>query len=164
MSTIDELLWHNDRYAHGFQARELPAPPSLRLAILTCMDARLDVHRALGLKEGDAHVIRNAGGLLTDDAVRSLAISQRLLGTEEIMVIRHTNCGMLGLDDEQLTVEIERDAGTRPPWRPGGFDDLQAGLREALDALRRCPFIPRREAIRGFIYDVRSGRLNELDG
>jgi carbonic anhydrase len=162
MSEIERLLANNERYARSFGAGDLAAPPRLRLAILTCMDARIDIHRALGLAEGDAHVIRNAGGLVSDDAIRSLVISQRLLGTEEIAVIRHTACGMLGLDDGRLVEEIERDAGVRPTWAPGGFADLEEGLRAALSVLRGCSLIPRRQSIRGFVYEVHSGRLREL--
>jgi carbonic anhydrase len=163
MSALDRVLAANERYSARFAAGQLPAAPRLKLAVLTCMDARLDVNRALGLAEGDAHVIRNAGGLTTDDAIRSLTISQRVLETREIALVRHTRCGMLGLDGERFVAEIEQDAGSRPAWNPGGFADLEEDLRSALQELRTCPFLPRRDAIRAFVYEVESGRLRAVE-
>ncbi len=162
MAKIDQLLANNARYAASFDRGGLEAAPRLRLAVLSCMDARLDLHRALGLAEGDAHVIRNAGGIVTDDAIRSLAISQRLLGTEEIAVIHHTRCGMLGLDDERFAATLEQESGARPPWAAGGFADLEEDLRACVERIRRSPFIARRDCVRGFIYDVDTGEIREV--
>ena len=162
MSVIDELLGNNAEYASGFAAAGAPARPARRVAVLTCMDARLDPARALGLREGDAHVIRNAGGVVTDDAVRSLAISQHLLGTEEIVVIQHTDCGMQKVTDDELAARLERHAGEAPPFGTYAFSDLERNLRESISALKDNPFLLRTDAVRGFVYDVDSGRLTEV--
>jgi carbonic anhydrase len=162
MTQTDELLRNNGRYADAFGKGKLPAPPARRVAVLACMDARLDPARILGLEEGDAHVIRNAGGVVTDDAVRSLAVSQHLLGTEEVMLIHHTRCGMLGLSDEEFASRLEREAGERPPWRALGFADLEQSVRDSIGRLERSPFLPHRDRIRGFVYDVESGMLHEV--
>ena len=140
----------------------LPRAPARKLAIVACMDARLDPYSVMGLTEGDAHVIRNAGGVVTDDAIRSLAISQRLLGTEEIVLIQHTDCGMQGLDEREFTGTLAEEAGFEPPWDVGGFDDLEANLRASIDRIKASPFIPRREHVRGLIYDVATRRTREV--
>jgi carbonic anhydrase len=140
----------------------LPRAPARKLAILACMDARLDPRSVLGLAEGDAHVIRNAGGVVTDDAIRSLAISQRLLGTEEIVLIQHTDCGMLGLDEGELRGEIAAETGFEPPWDVGAFDDLEDGMRESIARIQASPFLPRRDRVRGLIYDVATRRVREV--
>jgi carbonic anhydrase len=140
----------------------LPRLPARKLAILACMDARLDPQAVLGLQEGDAHVIRNAGGVVTDDAIRSLAISQRLLGTEEIVLIQHTDCGMLGLDEDGVRREIEAETGFEPPWDVGAFDDLEGSVRESIARVQASPFLPRRDRVRGLIYDVATRRLREV--
>lgn len=163
MTETEQLLADNRRYAEGFDAAGLAAQPARRLAVLTCMDARLDPARALGLEPGDAHVIRNAGGVVTDDAIRSLAISQRLLGTDAIAVIHHTRCGMAGLDDDEFAAELERDTGERPVWRACGFDDLDEDVRDSIRAIESSPFVPNRGDVRGFVYDVDSGMLREVE-
>ena len=163
MSVTDELLANADRYAQQFDKGELPLPPAKKVAVVACMDARLDPQKVLGLGEGDAHVIRNAGGVVTDDEVRSLAISQTLLGTEEIMLIHHTDCGMLTFTDEQFSDQLEADAGAKPEWSANCFDDLEGDVRESIARIRSSPFIPNKDSIRGFVYDVKSGRLNEIE-
>jgi carbonic anhydrase len=162
VSTTDDLLAANARYAQGLHHGGLPAPPARRAAIVTCMDARMDVYAILGLAPGDCHVIRNAGGVVTDDAIRSLTISQRLLGTEEIVVIHHTGCGMLGVDDDAFRASIESDTGIRPPWSAEAFTDLDAEARQSLARLRRSPFLPHGDRARAFVYDVETGRLREV--
>ena len=162
MSVTDQLLQNNARYAASFSKGDLPLPPALRLAVVGCMDARLDMHRILGLDEGDAHVIRNAGGVVTDDAIRSLAISQRLLGTEEIILIHHTGCGMLTFRDDEVKAQIEADTGVRPPFALEAFADLEQDVRQSMARIDRSPFIPRKDQVRGFVYDVETGRLNEV--
>lgn len=161
MSVTDELLANNATYADSFTG-PLPLPPAKHVAVVACMDARLNVYGALGLTEGDAHVIRNAGGVLTDDAIRSLAISQRLLGTEEIILIHHTDCGMLTFTDDDFKQSIESDTGIRPPWAAEAFSDLDADVRQSLARIEQSPFIPRKESVRGFVLDVATGRLNEV--
>ena len=163
MSVTDELLASADRYAQQFDKGELPLPPAKKVAVVACMDARLDPQKVLGLGEGDAHVIRNAGGVVTDDEVRSLAISQTLLGTEEIMLIHHTDCGMLTFTDEQFSDQLEADTGAKPEWSANCFDDLEGDVRESIARIRSSPFIPNKDSIRGFVYDVKSGRLNEIE-
>jgi carbonic anhydrase len=143
-------------------ASPLPAPPALRLAILTCMDARIDPLGLLGLEPGEAHVVRNAGGIADDGAVRSLAISQRKLGTREVLVAQHTGCGMIGLDDEDFAREIERDAGRRPRWAAGGFPDLDESVRDAVRALRADGALPHRDRVRGAVIDLRAGGMREV--
>ena len=137
-------------------------PPGRKLAVLACMDARLVISEMLGLKEGDAHVIRNAGGVVTDDAVRSLAISQRLLGTEEIILIHHTGCGMLTFTDDEFKRSIEEDTGIRPEWAAEAFPDLDADVRQSIARIQASPFIPRKGSVRGFVYEVETGRLREV--
>ena len=161
MSVTDELLTNNARYAATFTG-PLPLPPSRGVAVLACMDARLDVYRALGLNEGEAHVIRNAGGVVTDDEIRSLAISQRLLGTTEIVLIHHTDCGMLTFTDEDFRTSIEQDTGVRPDWHSEAFPDLEADVRTCLKKILDSPFIPDKHCVRGFVFDVGTGRLTEV--
>ncbi|MGI8506357.1 MAG: beta-class carbonic anhydrase [Solirubrobacteraceae bacterium] len=162
MSQTDQLLANNERYAESFSEAELPAPPARKVAVVACMDARLNVYGSLGLTEGDAHVIRNAGGVVTDDAIRSLAISQRLLGTEEIVLIHHTGCGMLTFTDDEFSAAIEQDTGIRPEWAAEAFSDLDGDLRQSIARIKASPFVPRKDSIRGFVYEVQSGRLREV--
>jgi carbonic anhydrase len=162
VSATDELLANNRDYAASFDKGDLPAPPARRLAVVACMDARLNVYSVLGLQEGDAHVIRNAGGVVTDDAIRSLAISQRLLGTEEIILIHHTGCGMLTFSDDEFRASIEQDTGIRPEWAAEAFGDLDGDVRQSINRLRASPFIPHKESVRGFVYEVETGRLREV--
>jgi len=162
MSVTDELLRNNERYAKSFDKGGLPLPPAKPVAVVACMDARLDVHELLGLNEGEAHVIRNAGGAVTDDAIRSLVISQRLLGTREIILIHHTDCGMLTFTDEAVKKQIQADAGIRPPFALEAFSDLEEDVRQSIGRIKASPFIPRKESVRGFIYDVKTGRLREV--
>lgn len=164
MSDIAELLANNASYADGHNGG-LPAPPARRVAVVTCMDARIDVYAALGLQPGEAHVIRNAGGVVTDDVLRSLAISQRKLGTRDVMVVHHTKCGMLGLDDAGFVAELTEAAGTPPAWQPGGIDDLEADVRESVARLTASPYLTGSGdggEVRGFLFDVDSGRLSEI--
>ena len=162
MFLIDELLLNNARYAENFAKGELPAPPARKLAVVACMDARLDPHRILGLEEGDAHVIRNAGGVVSDDVVRSLVISQRLLGTREIVLIQHTDCGMLTFRDDDVKDTIEADTGLRPAFALEAFRDLEGNVRQSMARIRVNPFIPHKDQLRGFIYDCATGRLDEV--
>ena len=162
MSVTDELLQNNERYAAEFSRGALPLGPAKRLAVVACMDARLNVHKILGLDEGDAHVIRNAGGVVTDDEIRSLAISQRLLGTEEIMLIHHTDCGMLTFGDEEFRAGIQDETGIKPAWSSEAFSDLETDVRQSIARIDASPFIPNKDSVRGFIYDVQTGRLSEV--
>ena len=162
MSVTDELVQNNDSYAGSFKKGDLPLPPAKHIAVLACMDARLDVHKILGLQEGDAHVIRNAGGVATDDAIRSLVISQRLLGTKEIVLIHHTDCGMLTFTDDQVKGQIESEVGIRPAFALEAFADLEQDVKQSIARIKASPFIPNKSSVRGFIYDVRSGRLAEV--
>jgi carbonic anhydrase len=162
MSVTSDLVRNNDSYARSFKKGDLPLPPAKHVAVLACMDARLDVHKILGLQEGDAHVIRNAGGAATDDAIRSLAISQRLLGTKEIVLIHHTDCGMLTFKDDDLKSQIETETGIRPAFALEAFADLDKDVRQSIARIQASPFIPHKSSIRGFVYDVRTGRLNEV--
>jgi carbonic anhydrase len=162
MSSTDELLANNEAYAASFDKGDLPLPPAKKVAVVACMDARLDVGRALGLQEGDAHVIRNAGGVVTDDAIRSLAISQRLLATEEILLIHHTGCGMLTFTDDEFRNSIEQETGVKPAWAAESFADLERDVRQSIARIKASPFIPRKDAIRGFVYEIESGRLREV--
>ena len=162
MSTTDDLLANNESYVASFDKGDLPVPPGRKVAVIACMDARLNVYGMLGLAEGDAHVIRNAGGVVTDDAIRSLAISQRLLGTEEIILLHHTECGMLTFSDDAFREQIQSDTGIKPPWSPESFTDLDADVRSSIGRIRTSPFIPHRDSVRGFVYDVKSGRLREV--
>jgi len=162
MSVTDDLLRNNEEYARGFDKGDLPLPPAKGVAVVACMDARLDVHGMLGLDLGDAHVIRNAGGVITDDEIRSLAISQRLLGTREIVLIHHTDCGMLTFSDEEVADQIEADTGVRPPFVLESFGDLEGNVRESIERIKTKPFVPRKDAVRGFVYEVETGRLREV--
>src|SRR5438067_3740140 len=162
MSNTDELLQNNEAYASGFDKADLPLPPAKKLAVVACMDARLNVYGMLGLQEGDAHVIRNAGGVITDDEIRSLAISQRLLATEEIILIHHTDCGMLTFTDDDFRREIQRETGIKPEWPAEAFDDLEEDVRQSIARIKASPFIPNKDDVRGFVYDVESGRLREV--
>ena len=162
MSSTDDLLANNDTYAASFDKADLPLPPARKAAVIACMDARLNVYGMLGLSEGDAHVIRNAGGVVTDDAIRSLAISQRLLGTEEIILIHHTGCGMLTFTDDQFRADIEKDTGIKPTWAAEAFPDLDADVRQSIARVKASPFVPNKDSVRGFVYEVESGRLREV--
>jgi carbonic anhydrase len=162
MSSTDEVLANNEGYAASFDKAELPLPPARKMAVVACMDARLNVYAALGLQEGEAHVIRNAGGVVSDDVIRSLAISQRLLGTEEIVLIHHTGCGMLTFSDDEFKAAIEQDTGIRPEWAAEAFSDLDGDVRQSIARIKASPFIPKKDAVRGFVYEVESGRLREV--
>ena len=162
MSVTDDLVRNNDAYVRSFKKGDLPLPPAKHVAVLACMDARLDVHKILGLQEGDAHVIRNAGGAATDDAIRSLAISQRLLGTKEIILIHHSDCGMLTFHDDDIKRKIEDETGIRPAFAFEAFSDLDEDVRQSIARIKASPFVPNKSSIRGFVYDVRNGRLNEV--
>jgi carbonic anhydrase len=162
VSHTDQLVANNEAYAKTFDKGDLPLPPARKLAIVACMDARLSPYAALGLKEGDAHVIRNAGGVVTDDEIRSLAISQRLLGTEEIMVIHHTDCGMLTFNDDDFRAQIEQDTGIKPQWAAEAFSNLDQDVRQTIARIEASPFIPHKESVRGFVYEVETGRLREV--
>jgi carbonic anhydrase len=162
MSVTDQLIDNNRQYAASFDKGDLPMPPGRKLAVLACMDARLDPNKILGLEEGDAHVIRNAGGVATDDAIRSLVISQRLLGTEEIVLVHHTDCGMLTFADDEVKAQIESETGIRPPFALEAFPDVVADVRQSMARIKATPFIPRKESVRGFVYDVRTGALTEV--
>jgi len=162
MSVTDELLRNAEGYAEEFDKGALPMPPGKQVAVLACMDARLNPYGILGLSEGDAHVIRNAGGVATDDAIRSLVISQRLLGTREIILIHHTDCGMLTFTDDQVKAQILADTGIKPPFALEAFPDLEADVRQSIARIKASPFIPRKESVRGFIYEVEKGTLHEV--
>ena len=162
MSSTDEFLSNNAKYADGFSKGGLPMPPAKQIAIVACMDARLETGRLLGLEEGDAHVIRNAGGVVSDDVIRSLTISQRLLGTREIVLIHHTDCGMLTFSDAELKDSITHETGIRPPFAMEAFQDLEADVRQSIARIEASPFIPHKDRIRGFVYEVESGRLREV--
>jgi carbonic anhydrase len=162
MSVTDELLKSAAAYAAAFDKGNLPMPPARHVAVVACMDARLNPFGLLGLKEGDAHVIRNAGGVITEDEIRSLAISQRLLGTREIVLIHHTDCGMLTFTDDELRAQIEEEIGIRPPWAPEAFRDPVADVRQSIARIRANPFVPYNDHIRGFVYSVTDGTLTEV--
>ena len=159
---IDQLLANNRAFADGQPHESLGVQPRRRLAIVACMDSRLDVFGALGLGHGEAHVLRNAGGVVTDDVIRSLAISQRKLGTREVMLIHHTDCGMERITDEDFGRELEEAAGTRPPFAIESFADVEADVRESILRVRRSPFLPHRDRVRGFVYEVDTHRLREV--
>ncbi|MFD7659177.1 beta-class carbonic anhydrase [Actinosynnema sp. NPDC059797] len=161
MSVTDELLANNAAYAAGFSG-PLPLPPAKGVAVVACMDARLDVYRALGLDEGEAHVIRNAGGVVTEDGIRSLAISQRLLGTREIILIHHTDCGMLTFTDDGFKRSIQDEVGVKPAWAAEAFGDVEEDVRQSVARIRNSPFVPVKDSIRGFVFDVATGKLNEV--
>jgi carbonic anhydrase len=162
VSVTDELLTNNESYASSFDKGDLPLPPAKKLAVIACMDARLNVYGILGLQEGDAHVIRNAGGVVTDDEIRSLAISQRLLGTEEIILIHHTGCGMLTFTDDEFKKSIQDDTGIKPEWAAEAFGDLDEDVRQSIARIKASPFIPNKGSVRGFVYEVETGRLREV--
>jgi carbonic anhydrase len=162
MTVTDTLLKNNSTYAQTFDKGALPVPPGKKIAVLACMDARLNTYGILGLTEGDAHVIRNAGGVVTDDAIRSLVISQRLLGTREVVLIHHTDCGMLTFKDDDVKKQIEEETGIRPPFALEAFGDLDTDVRQSIARIKASPFIPHKDQVRGFVYDVRTGRLREV--
>jgi carbonic anhydrase len=162
MSVTDELLRNNETYAESFDKGELALPPGKKVAVVACMDARLNVYGMLGLHEGDAHVIRNAGGVVTDDEIRSLAISQRLLGTEEIILIHHTDCGMLTFRDDEFRRSIQDETGIKPEWAAETFEDLDEDVRQSIARIKASPFIPNKASVRGFVYEVESGTLREV--
>jgi len=161
VSITDELLANNARRTTTFNG-PLPLPPAKHVAVVACMDARLDIYRILGLGEGEAHVIRNAGGVVTDDAIRSLAISQRLLGTREIILIHHTDCGMLTFTDNQFKKSIQDDTGIKPAWSAEAFPDLDEDVRQSIARIKANPFVPHQDSIRGFVFDVATGKLHEV--
>ncbi len=161
MTVTEEYLKNNEAYAAGFSG-PLPMPPAKHIAVLACMDARLNVYAALGIEEGDCHVIRNAGGVVTDDAIRSLAISQHLLGTQEIVLIHHTDCGMLTFTDDQFADKLESETGQRPTWQAESFTSLEDDVRKSLGRILDSPFVPKKDAVRGFVFDVATGRLDEV--
>ena len=161
MSSTDDVLGNAERYASSFDKGDLPLPPARKLAVVACMDARLIPTKVLGLEEGDAHVIRNAGGVVTDDAIRSLSISQRLLGTEEIVLIHHTDCGMLTFTDDEFRRSVQDDTGVKPSWAAETFPDLDEDVRQSIARIEASPFIPRKN-VRGFVYDVATGGLREV--
>jgi carbonic anhydrase len=162
VSVIDELLRNNEAYVAGFAPTGLSPRPTRKLTIVTCMDARFDLFRALGLELGDAHVLRNAGGVVTDDTIRSLAISQRLLGTEEVMLVHHTDCGMLMIRDDDFRNAILEDVGIRPPWAAEAFSDLDADVRQSIARVEASPFLPHVGRVRGFVYETETGRVREV--
>jgi carbonic anhydrase len=161
MSVTDEVLRNAEQYASSFDKGDLPMPPARKLAVVACMDARLIPTRVLGLDEGDAHIIRNAGGVVTDDTIRSLAISQRLLGTEEIILIHHTDCGMLTFKDEDFKRSIQEETGLKPAWAAEAFGDVDEDVRQSIARIRSSPFVPKK-SVRGFVYEVESGKLREV--
>ena len=161
MSQTDQLVANNQQYAESFSG-PLPLPPSLGVAVIACMDARLNVYAILGLNDGEAHVIRNAGGVVTDDEIRSLAISQRLLGTREIVLIHHTECGMLTFTDDDFKASIQEETGIKPPWAAEAFPDLDSDVRQSIARIKASPFVPHTDQVRGFVFDVATGQLNEV--
>jgi len=161
MSVTDQLLDNSKSYAENFDKGDLPMPPAKKVAVVACMDARLIPTRVLGLEEGDAHVIRNAGGVVTDDEIRSLAISQHLLGTEEIILIHHTDCGMLTFTDEQFSGQLKEKTGEEPEWSPRAFSDVDEDVRDSIRRIKDSPFIPNKN-VRGFVYEVETGKLREV--
>jgi carbonic anhydrase len=162
MSVIDELVANATTYSDSFDRGDLPLPPAKRVAIVACMDARLNPYGLLGLHEGDAHVIRNAGGVITDDEIRSLAISQRLLGTEEVMLIHHTDCGMLTFADDEFRRQVQDETGIKPEWAAETFNDLDEDVRQSIARIKASPFVPKKDNVRGFVYEVETGSLREV--
>src|ERR687894_1972352 len=160
MSVTDELLRNAEQYAESFDKGALPLPPARKVAVVACMDARLMPASVLGLQEGDAHIIRNAGGVVTDDEIRSLAISQRLLGTEEIVLIHHTDCGMLTFTDDEFKRQVQDDTGIKPEWAAEAFPDLDEDVRQSINRIKASPFVPHTDQVRGFVFDVATGQLN----
>jgi carbonic anhydrase len=163
VNSTDIFVANAGRYAEAFGKGDLPSPPASRTAVLACMDARLNPYGLLGLAEGDAHVLRNAGGVVTEDVIRSLTISQRLLGTTEIVLLHHTDCGMLGFRDDDVKAQIEADTGLRPPFALEAFPDLEADVRQSIARIKASPFIPHKDSVRGFVYEVATGRLREVE-
>jgi len=163
VTETDGLLENARAHAERFDNADLAAQPSKRVVVLACMDTRLIPSRILGLDEGEAHILRNAGGVVTDDAIRSIAISQNLLGTEEIVLLHHTECGMLTFTDEEFAGKLEEETGQRPEWSPGAFSDLEADVRDSISRLKESPFIPNKDSVRGFVYDVKTGELREVN-
>ena len=162
MSQTDELLKNAEAFAEGFDQGDLPIPPARKVAIVACMDARVSPFALFGLQVGDAHVIRNAGGVITDDEIRSLAISQRKLGTEEIILVHHTDCGMLTFSDDEFRQQIQEETGIKPQWAAETFSDLDDDLRQSLARIKSSPFIPNKDSVRGFVYEVETGKLREV--
>lgn len=161
MSVTDQYLKNNEIYASQFSG-PLPLPPAKHIAVLACMDARINVYAALGIQEGESHVIRNAGGVVTEDEIRSLAISQRLLGTKEIILIHHTDCGMLTFTDDEFKASIHAEVGVKPAWAAEAFSDLDADVKQSINRIKQSPFIPHTDSVRGFVFDVATGRLREV--
>src|SRR3954447_26145602 len=162
VSATDDLLRNNEAFAQGFDDGDAPARPAKRIAIVACMDARVNPFAILGLEPGDAHVIRNAGGVITDDEIRSLAISQRLLGTEEVVLIHHTDCGMLTFADDEFRRQVQDETGIKPEWAAETFSDLDEDVRQSIARIKASPFVPKKDNVRGFVYDVHTGRLREV--
>jgi carbonic anhydrase len=162
VSSTDTFVANSEQYAARFEAGDLPLPPATHAVVVACMDARLNPYGILGLSEGDAHVIRNAGGVVTDDVIRSLTISQRLLGTTEIVLIHHSDCGMLTFHDDELKAQIEADTGLRPPFALEAFPDLDGDVRQSIARIKASPYIPHKDSVRGFVYEVETGRLREV--
>ncbi len=162
MSQTDQLLKNNEAYVSSFDKGDLALPPAKKVAVVACMDARLDPAGALGLSEGDAHVIRNAGGVVTDEEIRSLAISQNLLGTEEIILIHHTDCGMLTFTDDEFAQKLQDETGETPEWSAHAFPDLEGNVRDSIKLIKDSPFIPNKDSVRGFVYEVETGKLREV--
>jgi carbonic anhydrase len=162
VSATDGLLDNAKAYAKDFDKGDLPIPPATKVVVIACMDARLDPQALLGLEEGDAHVIRNAGGVVTDDAIRSLAISQRLLGTEEVVLIHHTDCGMLTFSDDDFRRQVQDDTGVKPPWAAEAFPEVDEDVRQSIARIKASPFVPRKNNVRGFVYDVHDATLREV--
>ncbi len=162
MSVTDDLIANAKAYEEGFDKGDLPLPPGKGVAVVACMDARLNPYGLLGLQEGDAHVIRNAGGVITDDEIRSLSISQRLLGTEEIILLHHTDCGMLTFTDDEFKKSIQDETGIKPEWAAEAFPDLDEDVRQSIARVQASPFIPKKDSVRGFVYDVHTGGLREV--
>ncbi|MGI8903220.1 MAG: beta-class carbonic anhydrase [Solirubrobacteraceae bacterium] len=162
MSVTTELVKNSEAYAASFDKGALPMPPAKKVAVVACMDARVNPYGVLGLKEGDAHVIRNAGGVVTDDAIRSLAISQHLLGTEEVVLIHHTDCGMLSFKDDDFRAQLQQDTGIKPGWAPEAFPDVDEDVRQSIARIHASPFIANKASVRGFVYEVETGKLREV--
>jgi carbonic anhydrase len=158
----EELLSANAEYAAGFDESDMPVPPARNLAVVACMDARMDVYAILGLDNGEAHIIRNAGGVITDDVIRSLCLSQRALGTREVVLLHHTQCGLRGINEDAFKAELEEELGVKPTWAVESFTEPAADVLQSITRLQVSPFIPHKDHIRGFVYDVTSGRLNEV--
>lgn len=159
MKELERITRANRAYAEAFEAGDRPVRPQRRLAVVSCMDSRMDIFAMLGLEIGDAHVIRNAGGLVTDDVIRSLCLSQRALGTRQIVLVHHTNCGLEGVDDDHFVTTLEAETGQRPDWVPGGFADIYEDVRESIRRIVECPFLPHRDEVSGFVFDVSTGRI-----